>query len=66
MQCSTESIQALFENIYKGVPGLEDIKVDPLRINRIRVLTGSGPVSVNASLSKVLITGFRNTKVLRS
>lgn len=51
---------------FSGISGLEDVQVDPLRLNRIRVLTGNGPVSVNASLSKVIITGFRNTNVLRS
>ena len=64
--CSTESVQGLFENIYKGNSNLQNVPVDPMRLNRIRILTGNGPVSVNASLSKVMITGFRNTQVTRS
>ncbi|XP_059610660.1 protein takeout-like [Phlebotomus argentipes] len=65
-KCSTEDIQKLFENLYTGIEGLEDVVVDPLKINRIKVLQGAGPVSLNASLSKVTVTGFRYTNVTES
>ncbi|GAB0090478.1 uncharacterized protein DMENIID0001_052140 [Sergentomyia squamirostris] len=65
-KCSTGDIQRLFEHLYTGIEGLEDVVVDPLKINRIKVLQGAGPVSLNASLSKVTVTGFRHTKVTES
>lgn len=37
-----------------------------MKISKIRILQGDGPVSVNASLSKVVVTGFSNTKVVRN
>lgn len=39
---------------------------DPLNIERISVLQGDGPVSVNATLTKVSLTGFGKTKVVES
>lgn len=50
-----------------GIEGLEDIgTIDPMRLGKIRILQGDGPVSVNASLSKVTVTGFSNTKVVQN
>lgn len=37
-----------------------------MNINRIRILQGDGPVSVNASLSKVVVTGFGKTRVVEN
>lgn len=37
-----------------------------MSIDRIRILQGDGPVSVNASLSKVKVTGFSKVKVLEN
>jgi Haemolymph juvenile hormone binding protein (JHBP) len=34
-----------------------------MRIDRIRILQGEGPVSVNASLTKVKVQGFSKVKV---
>lgn len=47
-----------------GVVGLESI--DPMKIDRIRILQGDGPVSVNASLTKVKVTGFSKVKVVEN
>ncbi|XP_065090459.1 protein takeout-like [Ochlerotatus camptorhynchus] len=65
--CSTESVQGLFDKLVTGIEGLEHVgTIDPMKINKIRILQGDGPVSVNASLSKVVVTGFANTKVVRN
>lgn len=37
-----------------------------MHINKIRILQGDGPVSVNASLTKVVVTGFSKTQVLEN
>ncbi|KAG5671079.1 hypothetical protein PVAND_001293 [Polypedilum vanderplanki] len=67
VQCSTTSVQGLFDQLSKGIDGLEGIETtDPMRIDRIRILQGEGPVSVNASLSKIKVTGFAQTKVVQN
>jgi hypothetical protein len=66
-QCSTDSVQGLFDQLSKGVAGLEGLETtDPMKIDRIRILQGEGPVSVNASLSKIKVTGFAQTKVVQN
>lgn len=37
-----------------------------MKIERIRILQGEGPVSVNASLKNVKVTGFSKTKVIQN
>ncbi|XP_058444312.1 circadian clock-controlled protein daywake-like [Malaya genurostris] len=65
--CSTESVQGLFDKLVTGIEGLEHVgTIDPMKISKIRILQGDGPVSVNASLSKVIVTGFAQTKVVRN
>ncbi|XP_001850082.2 protein takeout isoform X1 [Culex quinquefasciatus] len=65
--CSTEAVQGLFDKLVTGIEGLEHVgTIDPMKISKIRILQGDGPVSVNASLSKVVVTGFANTKVVRN
>ncbi|XP_055614722.1 protein takeout-like isoform X2 [Uranotaenia lowii] len=62
--CSTASVQGLFDKLVTGIEGLEHVgTIDPMKISKIRILQGEGPVSVNASLSKVIVTGFANTKI---
>lgn len=66
-KCSTLSIQGLFDALGKGIEGLVGLEtIDPMKIDRIRILQGEGPVSVNASLSKVKVTGFSKTKVIEN
>ncbi|KAL7024680.1 hypothetical protein ACKWTF_013161 [Chironomus riparius] len=66
-KCSTRSVQGLFDQLGKGIEGLVGLEtIDPMKIERIRILQGEGPVSVNASLTKVKVTGFSKTKVLEN
>lgn len=49
------------------IPGLPDIDLpplDPLKIPKIRILQGEGPVNINAALDDVTVTGFGRTEVL--
>lgn len=67
IKCSTVSVQSLFDNVVKGIEGLDGLtSVDPMRIDRIRILQGDGPVSVNASLTKVKVLGFSKVKVIEN
>ncbi|XP_026732537.1 circadian clock-controlled protein-like isoform X1 [Trichoplusia ni] len=64
--CSREAVQQLFNALG---PGLRDIgmqPLDPLKIPKIRILQGEGPVNVNAALDDVTVTGFGKTEVLSS
>lgn len=66
-KCSTGSVQGLFDQLAKGIEELVGLEtIDPMKIERIRILQGDGPVSVNASLSKVKVTGFSKTKVIEN
>lgn len=60
-------MQGLFDNLIKGIDGVEGLdSIDPMRIERIRILQGEGAVSVNASLSKVKVLGFSKVKVIEN
>lgn len=55
--------------IFFNVTGLPEIglqPLDPLKIPKIRILQGEGPVNVNAALDDVTVTGFGKTEVLIS
>lgn len=66
-KCSTTSVQGLFDQLAKGIDGLVGLEtIDPMKIDRIRILQGEGPVSVNASLKNVKVTGFSKTNVMEN
>lgn len=55
--------------MFPFIPGLPDIDLpplDPLKIPKIRILQGEGPVNINAALDDVTVTGFGKTEVLVS
>lgn len=66
-KCSTRSVHGLFQHLLGGIEGVEGLdSIDPMIIDRIRILQGEGPVSVNASLSKVKVLGFSKVKVVEN
>lgn len=66
-KCSTRSVHGLFQHLLGGIEGVEGLdSIDPMIIDRIRILQGEGPVSVNASLSKVKVIGFSKVKVVEN
>lgn len=66
-QCSTTSVHGLFSHLIEGIEGINGLDtIDPMKIDRIRILQGDGPVSVNASLSKVTVTGFSKLKLIEN
>lgn len=67
VDCSTESIQKLFQKLVTGVDGLDAVEtIDPMKLAKIRIFSGDGPVSINSSISKAIVTGFGNVHVKRS
>lgn len=66
-----EFIRELFvqSQYVKSIPGLPEIDLaplDPLKVPKIRILQGDGPVNVNAALDDVTVSGFGHTEVLKS
>ncbi|XP_045494943.1 circadian clock-controlled protein daywake-like [Colias croceus] len=64
--CSQEAVQSLFNALGPGLPEIDLPSLDPLKIPKIRILQGEGPVNVNAALDDVIVTGFGKTIVLLS
>lgn len=63
--CSTHAVQALFNEIPKGLPEIGLPPLDPLKLDAIKILQGGGgPVTVNASLTNVTVKGFGKTDIL--
>ncbi|XP_026477545.1 uncharacterized protein LOC113383497 [Ctenocephalides felis] len=65
-KCNLESIQGLFSKLATGIAEIDVPAADPLHIDKLRILQGQGPVSVNASLENVVITGFSKTKIVEN
>ncbi|XP_058985432.1 circadian clock-controlled protein daywake [Musca domestica] len=68
VNCSTESIQKLFDKLNDGIPGLDSIKsFDPFLLNRIKITQGnSNAINLKVELANVQIIGFGHTYVLES
>lgn len=59
INCHLQSIQSLFANVFNGnykVKGIESI--EPYKLDKVQILQGSGPVSVDASLKNVDLFGL--------
>ncbi|KAL0881075.1 hypothetical protein ABMA27_002203 [Loxostege sticticalis] len=65
-ECSRDAVQQLFVALGPGLPEIDMPPLDPLKIPKIRILQGEGPVNVNAALDDVTVTGFGKTEVLIS
>ncbi|KAH8261324.1 hypothetical protein KR044_007173 [Drosophila immigrans] len=68
VNCSTQSIQQLFDKLNDGIPGLTSIKsFDPFHLNRIRISQGnSNAINLKVELANVKIIGFGHTNVMES
>ncbi|KAG6450672.1 hypothetical protein O3G_MSEX006716 [Manduca sexta] len=64
--CSRVAVQQLFNALGPGLPEIGLPPLDPLKIPKIRILQGDGPVNVNAALDDVTVSGFGQTEVLMS
>ncbi|KAK9754941.1 Calponin family repeat [Popillia japonica] len=63
VNCSTNAVQKLFDEIPSGIPEIGLDPLDPLKVPIIKILQGAGPVNVNASLTDVTVLGFGNTHI---
>lgn len=64
-QCNVESVRGMFANILNGnykIDGLDS--VEPLKLDKVQILQGNGPVSLDASLSKMKIFGLSKAEIV--
>lgn len=61
--CNRETVQLIFTSLKNGVPDIGLIPLDPLNVTEIRLLQGTGPVSINATLNNVRVYGFSSAIV---
>lgn len=51
---------------YKGIDGIGLETIDPMKLNKLKIVQGDvqAPVSINSSFSKATVAGFAETKIL--
>ncbi|GLV43637.1 uncharacterized protein CBL_07036 [Carabus blaptoides fortunei] len=62
--CSTIAVQGMFNKLRTGIPEVRLPPAEPLKIDKIEILQGDGPVSVNATVRDINVHGFGNANVL--
>ncbi|XP_069682372.1 circadian clock-controlled protein daywake-like isoform X2 [Periplaneta americana] len=64
-KCSTRQVQEIFDNIQHGFPSLGMMSLEPLHIPEVKLLQGGdGPVSLNASMVDVKVTGLSKVTII--
>lgn len=51
---------------YSGIKGLEDLQFDPMKLKKMQILDDDGPVSINTTISKGVVTGFSSIVVVEN
>ncbi|XP_058169536.1 protein takeout-like [Anopheles ziemanni] len=64
--CLLEAITATFRNFYKGVPEIGLVPLDPLRIDKMDIVQGDGPINIVLNFRKVDLTGFREAEIKKA
>lgn len=49
-----------------GIEGLEMPPIEPFKIDHLQVLSGSGRVAIDASLTNTEVHGFSETQVIKN
>uniref|UniRef100_A0A182IY27 Uncharacterized protein n=1 Tax=Anopheles atroparvus TaxID=41427 RepID=A0A182IY27_ANOAO len=64
--CLLEAITATFRNFHKGVPEIGLVPLDPLRIDKMDIVQGDGPINIVLNFMKVDITGFQHATIKKA
>ncbi|KFB51942.1 AGAP012703-PA-like protein [Anopheles sinensis] len=64
--CLLEAITATFRNFYKGVPEIGLVQLDPLRIDKMDIVQGDGPINIVLNFRKVDLTGFQQAEIKKA
>uniref|UniRef100_A0A1A9ZSQ6 Protein takeout n=1 Tax=Glossina pallidipes TaxID=7398 RepID=A0A1A9ZSQ6_GLOPL len=67
-KCFSSNFDALFREYKDGIPGSKAVKsLDPLPVKRVTIAQdGKGPVSLNAELTNILISGGSKTQTKKA
>ncbi|XP_049547943.1 uncharacterized protein LOC125959175 [Anopheles darlingi] len=65
-QCLLDAITATFRSFYKGVPEIGLVPLDPLRIDKMDIIQGDGPINIELNFRKVDLLGFREAKIKKA
>uniref|UniRef100_A0A182TNZ6 Uncharacterized protein n=1 Tax=Anopheles melas TaxID=34690 RepID=A0A182TNZ6_9DIPT len=61
--CLLEAVTATFRNFHKGVPEIGLVPLDPLRIDKMDIVQGDGPINIVLNFKKVDLSGFREAQI---
>uniref|UniRef100_A0A182W181 Uncharacterized protein n=1 Tax=Anopheles minimus TaxID=112268 RepID=A0A182W181_9DIPT len=64
--CVVQAISDTFHKYQSGVPGLGLASLDPLRIDEMDIVQGTGPVNIVLNFKNVDITGFKDVIVKKA
>ncbi|XP_049286339.1 uncharacterized protein LOC125765363 [Anopheles funestus] len=64
--CLLEAITATFRNFHKGVPEIGLVPLDPLRIDKMDIVQGDGPINIVLNFKKVDLTGFQHAQIKKA
>uniref|UniRef100_A0A182XX17 Uncharacterized protein n=1 Tax=Anopheles stephensi TaxID=30069 RepID=A0A182XX17_ANOST len=64
--CLLEAITATFRNFHKGVPEIGLVPLDPLRIDKMDIVQGDGPINIVLNFKKVDLLGFQHAQIKKA
>lgn len=64
--CVVQAITNTFHKFQGGVPALGLASLDPLRIDEMDIVQGTGPVNIVLNFKNVDITGFKDVAVKKA
>lgn len=64
--CVVQAITNTFQKFQGGVPALGLASLDPLRIDEMDIVQGTGPVNIVLNFKNVDITGFKDVAVKKA
>ncbi|XP_050079367.1 uncharacterized protein LOC126567180 [Anopheles maculipalpis] len=64
--CLLEAITATFQNFHKGVPEIGLVPLDPLRIDKMDIVQGDGPINIVLNFKKVDLLGFQHAQIKKA
>ncbi|XP_058060767.1 protein takeout-like [Anopheles bellator] len=65
-KCLLAAITATFRSFYKGVPEIGLVPLDPLRIDKMDIVQGDGPINIELNFRKVDLVGFREAQIKKA
>ncbi|XP_052866956.1 protein takeout-like [Anopheles cruzii] len=65
-KCLLAAITATFRGFYKGLPEIGLVPLDPLRIDKMDIVQGDGPINIELNFRKVDLVGFREAQIKKA